>query len=89
MGNVQAILDDIQAQLYSKAEAFQDNRINAVSSIEQVGEFYKEGGVGFVSLDSAHLGSEALDKIMKKYSLTPRCLPFEDEGKTVIIAKSY
>ncbi len=44
---------------------------------------------GFAKLPAAVLGEPDFAKVCDAHSLTPRCLPFEDEGRSVIVGKSY
>jgi prolyl-tRNA synthetase len=91
LGTVQSILDDIQAQLLAKATEFQNQRICDVNANE--GDLDKLFGTekfsGFARAPISILDNKLTQEVMKFHSLTPRCLPFADEGKTVIIAKSY
>jgi prolyl-tRNA synthetase len=45
--------------------------------------------MGLVRCDVALLNDPKMDETRKAYSLTPRCMPFADEGKKVLIGRSY
>ena len=40
-------------------------------------------------MDSKLLDDSEFEAIKQEFSVTPRCIPFSDDGKTVIIGKSY
>ena len=76
---------DIQSYIDNKKNLY-DNII-AVDNIDDIVDIF-ENKTCFISLDKNLWKDEKLEKIMSKYSLSYRCIPFELENK-VIIAKSY
>lgn len=87
--SVESILADIQQDLFDKAQKFQTENLHKVADLDEVENFYENGGVGFVQMDSQLLDDPVFNDIKQKYSVTPRCLPFSEDGNTVIIGKSY
>ena len=86
---VEGLLDDIQNNLLEQARSFRDGNITDVSSLDEVKEFYTADKFGFVKAPVSILENDQTAGVMKELSLTNRCLPFEDEGQTVIIGKAY
>ena len=83
----QSILDDMQNNLLQRTK---DNlKVNTIK-IETIEELDKlaEKEVKFFNMPSNLFGNAELEKIMEKYSLSFRCLPFKEKDR-VIIAKSY
>lgn len=89
VGDVHAILDQMQSDLLEKARAFRDAHIEVGQSLADVEAFFKADKTGFVKVLVAVLEDAGLDAVMKEYGLTTRCMPFTDDGKTVLIAKAY
>ncbi|GJL84863.1 MAG: proline--tRNA ligase [Micavibrio sp.] len=89
VNGAQGILDQIQADMFARAQKSLESRIHDVSNVGDVESFYKDGGVGFVKGSADILSDAAFEKVAKEHSLTARCLPFEDKGNKVIIGKSY
>ena len=86
---VEDILDQIQSSMLEKATSFQNENIFEVSSGKDVDDFYKADRLGFVKADVSLLEDSSYEPVKKQYSLSSRCLPFEDEGSKVVIGKSY
>lgn len=89
VSKAQAILDEIQAALLARAEEFMRARIFDVKSAAEAREFFAADKIGFVRMDAKLLDDPALDAVRKEFSVTPRCLPFEDEGQKVVMGRSY
>ena len=83
------ILDDIQAGMLARARAFQKENTHDVSGMREVNDFFAAGKTGFLRIDTALIGNDEARRIMKDHSLTPRVMPFEDEGRKVLVAKAY
>ncbi|PZQ44077.1 MAG: proline--tRNA ligase, partial [Micavibrio aeruginosavorus] len=88
LSSAQGVLDDIQKALFDRAKKFRDDHISEVSDIAGVRDFFASGKIGFVKVDSSLLENAELEKMMDELALTPRCMPFEDGGKKVLIGKS-
>lgn len=94
-------LDDIQAKMLAKAEAFLQDNTRSVTTLDQFTALFKGESIpGFVKC-FCHESSNYID-IVKPMQATARCIPFDDNdaegicifsGKTtrrqVIFAKAY
>ncbi|MBU0799565.1 MAG: proline--tRNA ligase, partial [Alphaproteobacteria bacterium] len=89
VGGVDKILATMQSDILERARTFRDERIFDVKDLNEVRDFFKAEKVGFLRMDSALLTHDDREKVFKEFSVTPRCLPFADEGRKVIIGKSY
>lgn len=89
VNKAQNILDAVQKGLLDRARSFMNSHIFDVKSVGEAREFFKADKVGFVRMDAALLDDPAFAGIKKELSVTPRCLPFADGGKKVVIGKSY
>lgn len=83
------MLTAMQADMLARAAQFRDGRIFDVKSMAEVKEFFAAGKTGFVKMDAALLDDPAREAVFKEFALTPRCLPFADEGRKVIVGKAY
>ena len=96
---VQSLLDDIQANLFEKAQAYRDAHVYECDNYEEFKERVKEGGFFLCHWDGT---AETEAKIKEDTQATIRCVPFAYEqtegvdmvsGKPakcrVIIARSY
>jgi prolyl-tRNA synthetase len=88
-GTVSGLLDTMQKDLLEKSRQFRDARIHDVKDVKAVRDFFAADTQGFARTDAAILGQEEFERLRKEFSITPRCLPFENDGKMVIIGKSY
>ena len=87
---VTSILDDIQDTMYQTALVRTKDMITDVASLDEVHQFFSdESNVGQVRFDVNFLQDEAFAKLMSDFSVTPRCIPFENDGEKVIVGKSY
>ncbi len=89
MGSVDKILQDIQDALFARAKKFRDEHVFDVKSVAEIREFFAADKIGFVKADVSILEDSELKKVMGEFSLTPRCMPFDDGGKKILIAKAY
>jgi prolyl-tRNA synthetase len=89
LGMVQGILDQMHNDIFSRAKALRDANVKDVSSMADIKALFANGHTGFVRADVALLEDAARDEVFKEFSLTPRCVPFEDNGKKILIGKSY
>lgn len=86
---LQSELDKMQADMLARARELVNSRIFDVSGLDEVRAFFEKGGVGFVRVDVSVLEEAAWETLKKDHALTPRCMPFADEGRKVLIGKSY
>lgn len=87
--NVGTILGQIHTNIYIKAEQALIESISEVNGIDEVKAFFEAKNKGFVSIATDLLSEKDFADIKSKYSVTPRCLPFESAGKKVILGLSY
>ncbi|MDO4957397.1 MAG: proline--tRNA ligase, partial [Bacteroidales bacterium] len=96
---VEQLLDDIQKNIFEKAKAIRDARIQKVDSYEEFKEKIEEGGFFLCHWDGT---AETEAKIKEETKATIRCVPFgypDEEGvdmvtgkpshRRVLIARSY
>ena len=87
---VTGILDDIQDTMYQTALQRTNDMITDVASLDEAHQFFSDdSNVGQVRFDVGFLQDEAFAKLMSDFSVTPRCIPFENDGEKVIVGKSY
>lgn len=85
--NYQNILDNIQETLLERTKENLKQKTIKIETIEELDKL-AEKEVKFFNLPYKFFGNKDLEKVMEKYSLSFRCIPF-DESDRVIIAKSY
>lgn len=89
IGSAQSILDDIQKALFDRAKKFRDENTFDLDGLAAVKEFYTAGKIGFAKIDTDLLSADEWPAIQDEFKLTTRCMPFENGGKKVLIAKAY
>ena len=89
LSSVQSVLDDIQSSLLEKARAFMNENMTEVSSLEDIRNHYKNDKGGFVKVDVSVWSDPKFEKVKDEFKLTPRVMPFDDNGDKVIIGKAY
>ncbi|MGB4058322.1 MAG: proline--tRNA ligase [Alphaproteobacteria bacterium] len=89
VNTVSGILDDMHKNIFEKAKSFRDKNIHDVKNVKEAEEYYKNGGTGFIRLDTSEISGEAFEKLKSDHSLTTRCLPMADGGKKAIVGKAY
>jgi prolyl-tRNA synthetase len=91
LGTVQSILDTMQSDLLRRNREFTNANIHTMKTLADVAAFYAGGGIGFCKVDAtlSEKDPEAFKKLRADHAITNRCLPFEDEGRTVLLGKSY
>lgn len=91
VGTVQGVLDVMQADMLKRNRDFCRANIHDVKTLGDIDSFFKGGGFGFCRIDS-DVSLKDLDgfkKLKGDHSVSHRCMPFENEGKKVLIGKSY
>lgn len=83
------VLNEIHEYLYRRAYDFTRSKIKEVQNVPAIREFFASDETGFVKAPVSILTDETYAAVEKEFSLSSRCLPFEDEGRTVLIGKSY
>ena len=89
IGTAQGMLDAMQRDILEKSRRLTADNTHDVVSLDDMQGFFAADRKGFVSLDAKFLNDPAFAAMAKTHALTPRCLPFADEGKKVIVGKSY
>jgi hypothetical protein len=80
----------MQSDMLAKARARMEAQVFSATSLKEVRDFYAAEKQGAMKLDYALVkDSEEFAVIAKEYSIAPRCIPFADDGKKVIVAKAY
>lgn len=83
------VLNDIHETIFNRAKDLMTQRIMDISSIDEMDKAFAADHTGFVRMDVELLSDEGFEAVKKKYALTPRCRPFADDGKKVLVGKSY
>lgn len=87
---IESILESIHQELLRRAEVFRDDHIVPKDSLDALEAYFKDKHAkGFVKLDVSLIDDARYEEIKKRYSLTSRCMPLADEGKTVLVGKAY
>ncbi|MFN3827583.1 MAG: proline--tRNA ligase [Micavibrio sp.] len=88
---VQSVLDTMQADMLKRNRDFCRSHIHDVKTLADIDSFFSEGGVGFCRIDSdvSLKDAEGFKKLKGDHSVSHRCMPFENEGRKVLIGKSY
>ena len=83
-------LEQMQKDLLEKARARTKGMIKDVKSLKEVRDFFAAEQTGGLKLDYSLIkGSDEFAAIKQEFAVTTRCLPFEDDGQKVIVAKAY
>lgn len=83
------LLDDIHDAMLARASDFYDRHVVDAVDTAAVEALYEGGHLGFVRVDADLIGDADLEKVMETYKLSYRCKPLAEEGRTVLIARSY
>ncbi len=89
VSTAQKTLDQIQSNMLARSRQSTKERIFDVKTVAEAREFYKADKNGFCCLDAAAIQNADFEALKKEHAVTPRCLPFADEGRKVLIGKSY
>ena len=88
-GSVTGELDAMHKALFEKAKARIAGQIKSIASIKEMKDFFAAETQGCISMDVALLEDPEFNAVCKEFSLTPRCMPFSDAGRKVIVGKAY
>ena len=88
-GRIEALLDDIQKNIYERALAFRDSSIRKVDTWEEFKEEITKGGFLLCHWDGT---KETEEKIKEETKATIRCIPMDsaicmEEGKCIYTGK--
>ncbi len=89
VGKAQGILDEIQQSMFGRAKTFLTSNIHDVKTVKEAHDFFAADRPGFVRMDTALINDPAFEAVRKEFSVTPRCMPFADDGKKVVAGRSY
>jgi len=89
VGSVLATLDDIHDRMLNNSRALYEERMHDGENVDDVKAFFSADNTGFVKVPVSLLDDDGLLSVMKEYSLSTRCMPFVDDGRKVLIGKSY
>lgn len=91
VNTAQSVLDKMQADMLKRNTDFCRANIHDVKTLADIDAFYNGGGFGFCRIDSdvSLKDAEGFKKLKGDHSVSHRCMPFENEGKKVLIGKSY
>lgn len=76
------ILDEIQENMFKKAEKFQNENITEISSIDELKTYFSEKNsensqAGFVICYADEEVNEEREKLLKELKITARCIPYQ------------
>jgi prolyl-tRNA synthetase len=83
------ILDAIHDSMLAKSRGHRDANTHEGKNLADVKAFFAAGKNGFIKVPLEVLKDAGLEELKKEYSLSARVLPFADNGKTVILGRSY
>jgi prolyl-tRNA synthetase len=84
------VLHDMQKDLLDRARKRSDAMIYDVKTLKELRDFFAAEKTGAVRIDYALVkGNADFDALKKEFSVSTRCLPFENGGEKVIVAKAY
>lgn len=91
LSNVHSILADIQTGMLNRARARMDARIFDVPDLAAMRAFFADDSKsGFVRIAATAIqNNPEFEAIKKDFAVTPRCLPFADGGRMVLVGRSY
>lgn len=87
---ISAALEVMQKDMLERARQRLKSQISDGASLKDIRSFFETETSGGIKVDYALVRCSAeFDEMKKEFSISTRCLPFEDNGKKVIIAKAY
>ena len=90
IGEAPNLLDSIHRELLQRAKNFRDENIFDVSGLDEVEAHFKDKHAkGFARIDVSKIDDPKYTDLKKRYSLTSRCMPLDDEGEKVLVGKAY
>ncbi len=89
LGKIQSVLDDVHHGLLSRHEKFTADHTFDGKTVNDIRDYFAAEKMGFVRVPVEVLKDSTLAKVQDEFKLSTRCMPFEDDGKKVLIAKSY
>jgi prolyl-tRNA synthetase len=90
LADIQPTLDQMQKDLLERARHKMNSLVKNITTLREMRDHFAADKPGGVKLDYSLIqNSDEFEAIKKDFSVTPRCLPFEDKGQKVIVAKAY
>jgi prolyl-tRNA synthetase len=90
LGSIGGVLEQMQADMLENARRKMKAMVTDIKSLKEMRDFFAAEKTGGVRIDyKLTQNSGEFDAIKKEFSVTSRCLPFEDKGQKVIVAKAY
>ena len=89
LGGIQGVIDDMHHAMLDRHRTFTKNNTADGKGASDIRDFFAAGKIGFVRVPVEALKDPALEAVKEEFKLSTRCMPFEDEGRKVILAKSY
>jgi len=87
--NIQSDLEAMQRDMLDRARERTIEMIHDVSDLAELKEFFVKENTGLVRIDLSKIDTPEFEAICSEFSLTPRCIPFEDNGLKVFVGKAY
>jgi prolyl-tRNA synthetase len=96
ISKIPEILEEMQENIYKKAENFRNENIKEISSLEELKEYFSEKNLknsGFALCYSDPEINEERENLLKELKITARCIPYKfnknnEEGKCIFSGKS-
>lgn len=90
LSDINGVLDQMHTDLLERARQRMHGMVTDIKSLKDMRDFFAAEKMGAVRLDYSLIqNSDEFEAIKKEFSVTPRCLPFEDKGQKVIVSKAY
>ncbi len=89
LAKASGVLDAIHDELLARHKKFTADNTFDGNSVSDIRDFFAAGKSGFVRVPVEVLKDPALVQVQDEFKLSTRCMPFEDEGRKVLIAKAY
>jgi prolyl-tRNA synthetase len=90
LGSIEGVLAQMQKDMLERARARMNGMVVDIKTLKEMRDFFAADKIGGVKIDYKLIQDSAeFEAIKKEFSVTPRCLPFTDNGQKVIVAKAY
>ncbi len=90
LATIESVLAAMQKDMLERARQKMHALVTDIKTLQEMRDFFAAEAPGGVRIDYALIQNSAeFEAIKKDFSVTPRCLPFEDKGQKVIVAKAY
>jgi prolyl-tRNA synthetase len=83
------VMDDIHNSLLNRNRQFLADNTFDGNSVSDIRDFFAADKKGFVRVPVSVLEDPELEAVKNEFKLSTRCMPFENNGEKVLIAKSY